>query len=435
MIHLHYNSALDEKIAAMRAGLKNYLVRLNHVVSEGGYSQSEASINLPVDARLLVEVQQLAVKKVTPRLKYHIVVGIGGSNLGAKAIYDALLGYDDVIESVQYPKLIFVETVDADFLQAIVKMIGKLELPDQVLVSVISKSGGTTETIANFEIVTHALTGRFGEQSLQRVVVITDDDSELWRAAQQKNIDRLSIPRYVGGRYSVFSAAGLFPLETVGIDTVELLQGALEMRDKCLADGEHCVAMTSACLLNYYRLQSKSINDNFIFSPRLESVGKWYRQLIAESIGKQKDLSDQDVYVGITPIVSIGSTDLHSVGQLYLGGPKDKFTTFVSVDDETHLDVPAERLLPQITPMINQKSAQEIMHAILDGTMAAYQKANLPYVHVALDEINAHDLGAYLQFKMIEVMYLAQLMNVNAFDQPNVDLYKIETKNILENEV
>lgn len=435
MIHLHYNSDIDEKIAAMRSSLSNYLIKLRQVVTEGDYGQNESSINLPADSKILSDVQQLAAKKVSAQLKYHIVVGIGGSNLGAKAVYDALLGYDDVMASAQYPKLIFAETVDTEFLQVITKMIGQLESLEQILVSVISKSGGTTETIANFEIIANALVARFGEQSMQRVVAITNQDSELWQAATQKNIDCLSIPKKVGGRYSVFSAVGLFPLETVGVDTVALLQGALEMRDKCLEDGEHCAALVSACLLNYYRLQEKTINDNFIFCPRLESAGKWYRQLLAESIGKQKDVNGQDVNVGITPTVSIGSTDLHSVGQLYLGGPKDKFTTFMSVDEEAHLEVPGNRALPQILPMINQKTTQQITHAILDGVMAAYQKADLPYVHLAIDSVNARDLGMYMQLKMLEVMYLAQLMGINAFDQPSVELYKIETKNILENDM
>lgn len=434
MIHLHYNSALDKQLAPMRQKLDDYMNKLRQIVFTGGYDYDEASINLPVDDAMLAEVQQLASQMVSPELRYHIVVGIGGSNLGTKAIYDALPGYDDLLEPTQYPKLIFAETVDADWLQAITKMIGALDSPAQILVSVISKSGSTTETIANFEIIMQALTTQFGDTAKQRIVAITDKDSALWQSAVMQNMAVLAIPKKVGGRYSVMSAVGLFPLETVGVDIVELQQGALEMRDKCLENAQQCMAPISACLLEFYRQQGKTINDNFIFSPRLESVGKWYRQLIGESVGKEKSLGGQVVNIGITPTVSLGSTDLHSVGQLYLGGPKDKFTTFISVDSAPEIAVPQNRTMPNITPMINQKTAHLITHAILDGVMAAYQNANLPYVHLVLDDVTERDLGAFLQFKMIEIMCLAQLMNVNAFDQPNVELYKLETKSILEQE-
>ena len=179
--------------------------------------------------------------------------------------------------------------------------------------------------------------------------------------------------------------------------------------------------------------QGYVINDNFFFHPELESVGKWYRQLMGESIGKEHSLDGNVVHTGITPTVSLGSTDLHSVGQLYLGGPKDKLTTFVAAPNTlVRVTVPEHRIFPDLVPMIDGKTAENVMDAILEGVKVAYQKAELPYMQVTLDAINEESLGAFLQFKMLEMMYLGVLLNVNSFDQPNVEAYKVETKRILE---
>ena len=273
------------------------------------------------------------------------------------------------------------------------------------------------------------LTERFGTAT-DRFVAITDESSRLWDEAIAQSIAVLPIPATVGGRYSVLSAVGLFPLATVGIDVVQLLQGARELLDHCLE--EHSYAAESAAVLALQLKQGFAINDNFLFHPELESLGRWYRQLMGESIGKEHDVRGEVVHTGITPTVSLGSTDLHSVGQLYLGGPKDKLTTFVSALPSGGLGLPQERLFPQLLPMLNGKTAEDIMHAILEGTKIAYQKAGLPYMEVVLDAIDERSLGAFLQFKMLEMMYLGTLLNVNSFDQPNVEAYKIETKRLLE---
>jgi glucose-6-phosphate isomerase len=297
------------------------------------------------------------------------------------------------------------------------------------LVSVISKSGGTTETVANFEMLMQALRQKCGDVT-NRVVAITDEGSKLWEAAGAKNMARLAIPKPAGGRYSVLSPVGLLPLLSVGIDVEAVRRGASDILEQCF-HGENSAA-ESAAILAAQLVNGYHINDNFFFHPELESVGKWYRQLLGESVGKETSLSGETVHTGITPTVSLGSTDLHSVGQLYLGGPKDKLTTFVSTQKSAEISVPAERVLPELIPMINGKTATDIMRAILEGVKVAYQKADLPFMEIVLEDTAEHSLGAYLQFKMLEMMYLGQLLNVNSFDQPNVEMYKIETKKILE---
>lgn len=426
----HAQAAPDVTLPA----LDDYTTHVRQVVAAGGYEAPEASLNLPKDTALLQAVRALAEQKVSPNLKYSVVVGIGGSNLGTKAVYDAIYGYSDALrpEGELYPKLVFAETTDPEWLLSAEHLIENLHSPDEILVTVISKSGGTAETIANFEVIAAALTEKFGDVH-DRFVAITDEGSKLWDAAGAQNIARLSLPKQVGGRYSVLSAVGLFPLQTVNIDIAQLQNGASQMLDACLAEDGKNLATESATALAAHLQKGYLINDNFFFHPELESVGKWYRQLMGESVGKEHSLTGEIVHTGITPTVSLGSTDLHSVGQLYLGGPKDKLTTFVSAPNKlVEVKVPQNRIFPDLVPMINGKTAENIMDAILQGVQIAYQKADLPYMQVTLDAINEESLGAFLQFKMLEMMYLGQLLNVNSFDQPNVEAYKVETKRLLE---
>ena len=145
---------------------------------------------------------------------------------------------------------------------------------------------------------------------------------------------------------------------------------------------------------------------------------------MGESLGKDGK--------GITPIISIGSADLHSVGQLYFGGPKDKFTTFIyNENNGSEINVPSGTVLG-LVPAIKGKSIRKIMRAIINGTKNAYRKQGLPYVEMVFDGVGEEEFGAFMQFKMIEMMYLGNLMGVNAFDQPHVELYKTETKKILK---
>ena len=305
--------------------LSEYRKHLNGVAQANNYESGEASINLPFDNELFKKVIDLKQKKVSEHLKYIVIIGIGGSNLGTKAVYDAFFGFYDTLQPKRYPKIIFLDTQDAEVLAKIVKLIESLNSKEEILVNAISKSGGTTETAANMEVVYESLSKKFGVVN-DRFVITTDEGSKMQLSAKQLGIDVLNVPKKVGGRYSIFSAVGLFPLALIGCDTDAIRKGAQRLRDSSLEENNS--AIISAAILYLHYKNNKNINDNFIFLPQLESLGKWYRQLLGESIGKDGK--------GITPTVSIGSTDLHSVGQLYLGGPKDKITTFISSENTKH---------------------------------------------------------------------------------------------------
>lgn len=425
----------DNNIHDTAQKLSAYIVHLQEVAQHGGYDELEASINLPADEELLNEVRSVATNKGIDDVRYIIDIGIGGSNLGTKSIYDALFGYFDLLEPQRYPKMMFADTNDAEVMSKIAKFIETIDAqPEHFIINAISKSGGTTETIANFEIIRAAFEKRFGDIK-PRLVITTDHGSKLYESAQSQGIATLNLPKMVGGRYSVMSAVGLFPLLVAGINIERLREGARDMRAMCMNKNvEDNPAALSASILFLHNNNGKNINDNFFFEPELESIGKWYRQLMGESVGKEHDIHGKAVYKGITPTVSIGSTDLHSMGQLYLGGPKDKVTTFIHASHHTHDAAVPEELMFPLVENITGKKASTIMDAIMQGTKAAYTQQQQPYMSVEFGQIDEYELGQFLQFKMMEMMCLGKLMEVNPFDQPHVELYKVVTKKILKGE-
>lgn len=436
---LHYGHSETARVPAQKQlalteQLEQYRLALGEVARHNDYADVEGSINLPNDTALRKRVMDMMDAVANDSLKYVFIIGIGGSNLGTKAIYDALGGSLDAL-APSNPQLIFIDTINPHMLSMVTELLSnRISEPDEFLINILSKSGSTAETIFNAEIVLGPVRARFGTKGTARVVVTTDKGSALEQHADSLGIRTLTIPGNVGGRFSVMSAVGLFPLALAGMSIEELHKGACEMREVCLQDSDDNAARASAVALFANYLEGVAVHDIFLFDPRLHSLGLWYRQLLAESIGKEKNREDEVVHTGILPTVSIGSTDLHSMGQLYLGGPKSIFTTFVDVLDAGIPDIrmPTERFFPHLLPMLDGASADTVSGAIIEGTKIAYHKAKLPFAEIVLDSVSPYSLGACMQMHMMQVMYLGVLMYVNAFDQPNVESYKIETKRILE---
>lgn len=403
--------------------LAPYAERLERIAATTDYAQPESSIQLPNDKGLIKDIQLAAKRLHTSTLQYVIVIGIGGSNLGSQAIYEAIAGSMNLLVD-RLPKLLFLDTVTDEKMTAVLRVIERLTSKDDFLVVTISKSGITTETIANMEVLWAAVAHQFGDVH-DRFVCITDEDSELWRACVEHKIEVISMPTQVCGRFSVFSAVGLLPLALAGIDIGELLDGARQaVNDGISKDTKKNHSLVSACLNYLHARGGRIIHNTFLFSPKFEGLGKWYRQLMAESIGKDGK--------GITPIVSIGSTDLHSQAQLYFDGSDDKFTNLVfSFTGAVHR-IPTHLAIPGLVADIQGKSIEHIMLAIYGGVKAAYEKLKRPYVEIDLEVADARELGYYLQFRMMEMMYLGELLGVNTFDQPAVELYKTVTRELLK---
>lgn len=426
----------ENELLEQARSLNDYRERLGGIVDRGDFLSPEASLCLPADTFSQKRIEEVIKEFSLSNLEYVVVVGIGGSNLGAVALYRALFGTQTSDESIQrsLPKLLFLDTTSPKKMQAVLSILKRnAKNSESFIINLVCKSGETTEPIANFEILYKELSQEFGDIK-SRVVVSTDKSLKLWKSAEDIGFSLLSIPKQVGGRFSVLSAVGLFPLGLSGIDVRALLEGASVARDKCLSDEVlENPAIMSATLLYHYYQKGITIHNNFYFASELESLGKWCRQLTGESLGKELDIKGEVIHSGITPIVSIGSTDLHSMAQLYFGGPRDKFTTLVSVQNKGEdISVPEVPILEGLISGLAGKSLGSITDAIYGGVEATYKKLELPFMSIVLPEVSPYILGQYMQYKMMETMYLAKLLNVNAFDQPSVGGYKQETRQILE---
>ena len=358
------------------------------IADQEGYELHEQSINLPADTAQREEIKKLLKPLVTKKLQKIFVIGIGGSNLGAKAVLDAL-------PDTKRPKMIWLDTCDDATVAQARAEAKHCRRPEEILIFIISKSGTTAETSEN----TASLLSAFSFSATQlasRIVAITDADSKLWNSAMEYGWNAFGIPQSVGGRYSVFSAVGLAPLYASGIDIDSFCEGGKSAKAIAQKSGwpiqhaTYIVAMSKKAV----------VHDHFFFAPQLETLGKWIRQLEGESMGKDGK--------GMIPTVSIGSTDMHSMGQIYLGGPSVVATTFVYAT-----------------------STSRLYRAILQGVQSAYSKKKRPFVSFALERIHERTLGEFMQGMMISVMVAGHRMDVNPFDQPNVEMYKTETRKIL----
>ncbi|MDP2656639.1 MAG: hypothetical protein Q8P11_03705 [bacterium] len=413
--------------------LAGYVATLQDVMKQRSYDCYESSILLSGNRQEIKEIQNHAKQFISSALRYVIVIGIGGSNLGAKAIYDALLGSTDTISIQRFPKLICLDTCDVHTAQTVMQTLQQeIVSSDQYIINVISKSGSTAETVANT-----AYFFQMGAQKLpefeKRVVITTDEDSVLWKMSKEKGYTSLAIPKKVGGRYSAFSSVGLFPLACLGIDIAQVCKGAQWALRQGISDRieKNPSAQSAIALVSQYTKRNV-IHDTFFFAPALETLGKWYRQLFAESLGKVPLGKKNTKAIGITPTVSIGSTDLHSMAQLYLANPTSRFTTFVSIAKT--IDTP--RLngseWTALVPGLQGQTLHGLMKTIYQGVVNTYTAKKMPFVQIDMKECSAFTLGAFMQMKMLEVMYCAHVLGVNAFDQPHVEIYKKEVRKLLK---
>ena len=399
----------QSEIDALVKKLSPYLAQLKTASQDANYSTDEACLHLPFDESLRQLIAETVQKKKSEHLREVMVVGIGGSILGSQAMCQALRP-----SGIPFS---FYDTVDSRKIITAIETIKRLAAEErQLLVNIISKSGATIETHANGCVILEILKDVFPEWQKQ-VVVTSEPESKLSSWAREQGIDTLPNPPKVGGRFSVLSAVGLLPAALSGLDIKSLHHGACEI--------DFNEAAASAAIIYLNLKQGRLMHDLFLFDSDLENLGKWHRQLVGESLGKDGQ--------GITPLVSMGSVDLHSMVQLYLAGPKDKFTTFVTLERGEAVKVqPMDAGYDDIVPYVTNKTLAEVMAAILAGTKEAYQKRALPFVSLDLESASERELGYFFQFKLVEVMCLAKLMGVDVFGQSCVEEYKIITRHILE---
>lgn len=418
MIQFNYKKTsglIDDQLVdlAKTHNLEQEIMRLQEAVNNKNYDTDYAWVATLYDQENVERVQKLVEKKQSLAIDVLVVIGIGGSSLGAKAVHQALNGL--FYNEQNALKVYFLETVDVSYTAQLCALLEDyFKAGTKILVNVISKSGSTLETTLNFNCILALLYAHFPKNYQDYVVVTTDENSALHEIAKEEEFDVLFIPKKVGGRYSVFSSVGLFPLAFIGIDIEEFLNGAQQLVSMYTHQDilNNSAAVSALTLYSHYK-QGKNIHDTFLFSPCLEPLGQWYRQLSAESLGKKFNKRNEIVNTGMTPTVSIGSNDLHSVAQLYLGGPYDKFTTFVTI---------------KLQEEMQDFSYAFIMPEIALATQKAYQNDNRPFCTVELEHVDENHLGQFMALKMFETLYLGYLLEINPFDQPQVELYKKEIK-------
>ncbi len=418
----------EDEIESVARRLLPYMADLDIVLKTGNWSHPAASILLPSSDEFAT--QSLALVKFLPKPSLIVVVGIGGSNLGALAVSQAVLGTHHNLLSK--PQILFADSPDAPSVHSIIEIArSHLKSGGHVVLNVISKSGTTLETIANFSAICSALSK--GKKDHVHVVATSDAGSALERWARANAHPTLSIPKMVGGRFSVFSNVALFPLALAGVDIRALLSGAKRMRAQCLSKKiGHNPAMRMAAILYLHHQTGRRIHDHFFFSSDLAGLGLWGRQLQAESIGKGEHLDGSPARVGLTPTVSIGSTDLHSMAQLYLAGPSDKFFRLLAVRKAPHdISLPRDGMLDSLVPSASGRTLSSILSAIYGAVGATWRAKSIPLVSVGLPDLSAESVGMLMQEEMMEAIFLAKLLEVNAFDQPAVELYKKELRKLL----
>lgn len=399
------------------------------------YATPYAFINIPYNKEYLDITHLVIAEKKQFNPAALIIIGIGGSHLGAAAVHQAING---LYYNERHPEcpVFFIDSIDPLFVFEVQEQTKQLlQQKKKILVNIISKSGHTLETALNAQLFLDLLRTYWPDSYTEQIVLTTDEQSLLWNFGQKHGITCLPIPSLLSGRYSVFSAVGLFPLGMLNIDIEQLLLGAQAANDLALLqNAQQNIAATRASLSYIYHKQQLTLHNIFIFAAQLVQLGFWYRQLIAESLGKKG--------IGITPLVSVASTDLHSMIQLYMGGPRNQNTTFLTID---HLNTgtfvhhnPTVMHTDILEHLINNPrdiSLAETVQAQAIGVMKAYVDEELAFGHIQFSTANPFALGWLMQTLMIETVYLGFLLNINPFDQPQVQLYKKRVIDILNQRV
>ncbi|MAW60994.1 MAG: glucose-6-phosphate isomerase [Planctomycetes bacterium] len=356
-----------------------------------------------------------------------VVLGIGGSALGAQALLSALAPlYQESQPAAGRPRVFVPDSVDPDWLGALLE-----HLPlERTHVNVISKSGGTIETSAEFLVFYDAIRQAVGsdEEARKRFTITTDPASGHFRKiADELGFTTLTVPPGVGGRFSVLTSVGLFPAELAGMDTQSLLEGAARVDQKLdAAEPTADAALAYALAHVLYMERGKPIHVHFPYSQRARLLADWYAQLWAESLGKRVDLSGAEVHVGPTPVRAVGPTDQHSQCQLYVEGPDDKVYTLLKLGKfGRELTVPEPFVESPAFSHLAGRRLDELMEAERQGTEVALLEAGRPVCTIELCKLDAFHVGQYFLFLEAATAYAGGLLGIDPFDQPGVEAGKV----------
>ncbi len=339
-----------------------------------------------------------------------LLLGIGGSALGPRAILEALSPFHNLKHK---PRVFIYDNVDPRTLSSILSLIDL----KKTFVNVITKSGSTAETAASFMILWEEMEKTLGKESAKRFIATTDPEKGNLREIVKKyGLESLDIPSGVVGRYSVLSPVGLLTAEVIGVDCKELLKGARDIRDRCVEEElwkNPALLMASVLYLQGTK-NSRTIDVIIPYADGLKSFSEWFCQLWAESLGK--------LGLGLTPYPSIGTTDQHSQLQLWMEGPEDKVVVFLRIEDYgTDVKIPIVFEDMEGLNYLSGHTLSELIKAEEEATELSLARASRPNLSLDIPYIDAYHLGQLFMFFEIVTALVGFLFGINPFNQPGVE--------------
>jgi len=371
------------------------------------------------------EAMRTLLGKLDKDVETLVVVGIGGSLLGAQAVHQALDGLETMRRGARRLRLVFAG--DATDPRAVADVMESVDWK-RAAINIISKSGDTIEPMAVFTLLRAELLKAVGKKKAAARVIATTDPEKgtLRQIADREGYATLPVPGNVGGRFSVFTEVGMFPLLAAGLNVDELWKGAAaEDASFWKTAPLRNVPMLYAGLQYLLHRKGKTVSVLMPYAKRLTLAGQWYRQLWAESLGKKIDRKRQRVHAGPTPVAAVGPADQHSQMQLYNEGPFDKIVSFLEVDG-----FGTDQRLPEPWPDIEGAAyfaghtMKEIVHIERQASAEALAENRRPNGTLAIADLSGKSVGSLLQGLMLATAVAGELMDVNAFDQPGVEAGK-----------
>jgi len=436
-ITLDFNNMMKHKIGGEGIGesdIARLKPRIKSAVKNIKQKRDDGKLGfmyLPYDAKTKEEVKEVA-DMIKGKFDNFITLGIGGSALGTIAVARALkhpFVNELPADRRKAPKLYVMDNVDPE------SAAGLLEVVDlkKSVINIITKSGSTAETISFMKLLWNKLLKQVKKEKLKDHVIITTDREKgvLRKIAKQYGFISYVVPDNVGGRFSVLTPVGLLPLAGTGADIDELLRGAAYMDNVIMSNDSVWKNPAYMRAVLHYLSDvkfNKKITVMMPYANSLKDVADWFCQLWAESLGKKLNNSGKTVNVGLTPVKALGATDQHSQVQLYAEGPYDKVVTFIRVEKFRENPIMPDNFSDEDSiSYLSGHTFAELLNAEQKATEIALTKNKRANMTITLPEISGFTLGQLLYLLEVETAFIGELYNINAFDQPGVEMDKIAT--------
>ncbi len=428
-VKLDYNNMMAEFIGDEGFTLKDFadnkklVSKAYKTVFENRGKGMMGWTELPYNQKEIVEDILLTAKSIKRKCDNFVVLGIGGSALGPTAVFQALchLRHNELPRNKRKaPKLYVEDNVDPERMVALLDV---LDL-DKTIFNVVTKSGATSETMAQYLIIMDILKKKYGENAKDHMIATTSaNKGNLIKIAKQEGLKTFYIPDGVGGRFSELCPVGLLPAAVVGIDIKQMLLGAKYMDRICKnRDIMRNPALMSALLQVLSMQKGKNISVMMPYADSLKYIADWYCQLWGESLGKAVDNDGNEVFVGQTPVKALGVTDQHSQVQLYREGPFDKVITLIAVKDyrkTVEISKGCEDI-PDVSFLCGH-TMNELINAEREATEYALTTSHRLNHTIILPEVNAYTIGQLLYMFEMETAYAGAMLNIDTFNQPGVE--------------